>query len=359
MLLQGLFVPLTCPFYRDGQSYLRKLEHNVRRYSLGPAAGLVALPPGGEAAGLTDAEAQQTLEAVAGTAASEKVLLAGVERSSVRSALELADGSAKANFDAILLAPPPNWSRLVHGSDGSEILLFYQAIADASPLPVVLWNDPAASALRLPFDVLVELAHTANVIGLIDGALTTESLRALQTATADVHREVSVTTIFDAVTKRMLAASAVPSAPAQGLVTIGAPAQAPTAVETPPALTVPTLKTRSRTVGFQVLTAGPAHAAVPLLAAGVAGAMPPLAACAPQGCFEVYAAWKDGDATLASERAQRLTAAETLMDGLGPAGIKYGCDWNGFYGGQPRLPRLSLTAEKRAAVERALGEIRN
>ena len=52
MLIDGIHVPLTSPFYRDGRSYLRKLEHNVARYSLTPVAGLVALSS--EGAGLSD-----------------------------------------------------------------------------------------------------------------------------------------------------------------------------------------------------------------------------------------------------------------------------------------------------------------
>ena len=358
MLLQGLFVPLTCPFYRDGGSYLRKIEHNVRRYSLGPASGLVALPPGGEASGLTDAETHDLLKAVAETAGKEKVLVAGVERSSVKAALELAEIAAAAEFDAILLSPPVNWSRLIQGADGSEVLLYYQAVADASPLPVVLWNDASAAALRLPADALIELAHTPNIIGLIDGALTVETLRALQEATADVKREVVTTTVFEAVTRRMMTASLAPVSAPQTLVTIGAPAGG-TPVELPTVPSGSTLKTRTRTLGFQVLSAGPAHGMLPLLIAGAAGVMPSLAACAPQGCHEVYAAWKDGDERLSAERSQRLSAADDLMGKLGPAGIKYGCDWNGYFGGQPRLPRVSLTAEQRMGVERALGEVRN
>jgi 4-hydroxy-2-oxoglutarate aldolase len=39
--------------------------------------------------------------------------------------------------------------------------------------------------------------------------------------------------------------------------------------------------------------------------------------------------------------------------------VKYGCDLNGYYGGAPRLPRLPLTAEAKAQVERALAGLRN
>jgi len=59
MLIDGIHIPLTVPFYRDGNSYLRKLEHNAGRYSLTPAAGLVVLGPGSEASALSDEETNE------------------------------------------------------------------------------------------------------------------------------------------------------------------------------------------------------------------------------------------------------------------------------------------------------------
>ena len=87
--------------------------------------------------------------------------------------------------------------------------------------------------------------------------------------------------------------------------------------------------------------------------------MPALAACAPQSCFEAYAAWKDGDEALAAERASRLQPADLILAELGPAAVKHGCDWNGYYGGSLRLPWLSLKAAQKAEVVRALGDVRN
>ena len=358
MLLQGLFVPLTCPFDRDGQSYLHKLEHNLRRYSLGPAAGFVALPPNGEAAALTDTEAHAFLHTVAESSGKEKVLIAGIERGSVHAALELAAVAESAGFDAILLAPPPKWPKLIHGDDARELLLFYEVVADRSRLPVILWSDAGAPSLPLPLSVTVRLAKHPNVIGLADADLTSERLQDVLEGTGAVKRDVTVTTIFEAVTRRMLASDATPLQAGPGLVSVaslragGVPGAAVAAAS-------PALKTRTRTIGFQVLSAGAAHGMLPLLQAGSVGMMPVLAAATPQGCFEAYAAWKDGDPALSAERGARLQPADELFAELGPAGVKYGCDWNGYFGGQPRLPRLALTADQRTAVEQALGEVRN
>ncbi len=366
VLLQGLYVPLSCPFYRDGGLYLRKLEHNVARYSLSPAAGLVALPPAGEAGALTDAEAGSFLEAVGQTAGKEKVLVAGVERASVYAAVQLAQIAERAGFDAILLAPPPDWARLVRDEDARELVMFYEAVAEQSPLPVVFWSDAKPPYLQLPTNLLARLARHPNVLGVLDADLTEARLAAIRAATVDVRRDVTVTTIFEAVTRRMLKPEPEVASASSGFVTLESLSSAGAGVTAatlpaplagpPPA---PALKTRTRTVGFQVLSGASAHSMVPLLAAGASGACPALAACAPQGCFEAYAAWKDGNPALAEERAGRLIMADEVVDRLGPAAIKAGCDFNGYYGGQPRLPRLPLTGEHRAEMERVLALIRN
>jgi 4-hydroxy-2-oxoglutarate aldolase len=61
MLLNGIFPPITTPFYPDGKVYFKKIEHNVERYSKTPAAGLVVLGSTGEAVMLSDDERRKVL----------------------------------------------------------------------------------------------------------------------------------------------------------------------------------------------------------------------------------------------------------------------------------------------------------
>jgi hypothetical protein len=173
-------------------------------------------------------------------------------------------------------------------------------------------------------------------------------------ATRGVKREVTVTTVFAAVTGRMLEVSGEGEATfvaAEALSSGGA-----SVAVAPPK---PGLKTRTKTVGFQVIDAGAASVSMDLLEAGVQGVVPELAGCAPQGCHEVWAAFKDGDPKLARLKAERLREADAVMSELEVAGGKYACDLNGYFGGAPRLPRVGLTAEEKARVEKALREVRN
>ncbi len=118
-------------------------------------------------------------------------------------------------------------------------------------------------------------------------------------------------------------------------------------------------KTRTKALGFQML-AGDTAGMLEGLRGGAVGAMPAFAASAPQACYEVLAAWKDGDEGLALEKQVRLRdVAQRVEEELGVAGIKFGCDLNGYFGGRPRLPLLPLTGEERAEIEALMQGLRN
>src|SRR6266702_1910547 len=106
MLLHGIFPPITTPFYPDGRVYLKKLEHNVERYSKTPIAGIVVLGSTGEAVMLSDEERREVLRVTAEVASPEKVLIAGTGAESVIETLRLTEIAAKFNYDVALLRTP-------------------------------------------------------------------------------------------------------------------------------------------------------------------------------------------------------------------------------------------------------------
>jgi 4-hydroxy-2-oxoglutarate aldolase len=180
MLLDGLYLPLATPFYPDGRVYLRKLEHNAARYSLTHASGLIVLGPSSEAEGLTDAEAVDVMQAAAGATQPQKVLIAGITRDSVHATLLRAQQAAAAGFDAVLLGVPQSWARLAGststGSAGDPwqspaLLTFFRAVADRSPLPVLLWSGNELPSPEIPVAVVAELARHPNIQGMLDAGL--------------------------------------------------------------------------------------------------------------------------------------------------------------------------------------------
>jgi 4-hydroxy-2-oxoglutarate aldolase len=348
MLLEGLFLPLTTPFYLDGRLNLRKLEHNVDRYSRTPAAGLAVLSAYGDPTLVTDEETREALKSAIEFATPEKVMLAGIARDSVFAAAELAGYAAGLGYDAVLVGPPSILRRGSGEDHRQSLLIYFQSLADQSPLPLVLTSEGV-----LPVEVIVELAGHGNVLGVVedDAARVTQ----IKAGTAHVKHEVVVTNVFAAVTKRMLAQRDTQAG--STFVAMEALTGATTALAVAPPKTA--LKTRTKVKGFQVL-AGTTDSMLNGLRAGADGAMPAFAACAPQASYEVLAAWKDGDEPLAEEKQAHIQAAAERIEGqLGSAGVRYGCDLNGYFGGRPRLPLLPVNGEERAEIEALMRTIRN
>jgi 4-hydroxy-2-oxoglutarate aldolase len=354
MLLEGLQLPLTTPFYSDGRLNPLKLEHNADRYSKTPAAGLVVLSDSGEPTMLSEEETRLTLRSVVDAAAPEKVLMAGVSRDSVVGTLDMADCAARFGYDAVLVKLPSVLRASGRGERTLEALTYFQMIADRSALPVVLDSSAAVRGGMLPVEVVIELARHPGVIGLIDAGGSRERVERLRAETAAVKRHVNVTMVFAAVTGRM---QALGDSEGGGLISATMLTDGGAGLAVAPSKIG--VKARSKSVGFQIL-AGGTDGMLEGLRAGMVGAMPAFAASAPQACYEVLAAWKDGDEGLAEEKQVRLRdVAKRVEEELGVAGIKFGCDLNGYFGGVPRMPLLPLTGEDRAEVEALMRGLRN
>jgi 4-hydroxy-2-oxoglutarate aldolase len=351
MLIEGILAAVPTPFYPDERIYFRKLEANVAHYSRSLLSGLLLLGSTGEAVALDDAESRDVLRAAAEAAAPEKVLIAGVGRESVKATVELAEAAAQFHYDAILVRTPTYYASQI---SPAAVLHYFHSVADRSPLPMLLYNIPRCAPYDIPVELIGELAAHPNIIGIKDSSGNLPRIGATVEATRNaVRRTVTVTPIFEAVTGRMLSAK-----PERGnsFVSAGELAGGVALASAPP---VAPIKTRTREVGFQVLT-GSASIVVEALEAGASGAILGFAACAPQACQEVYLAWKDHDLKLAAEKQLRIAGPGQRIAGqLGIAGIKYACDFNGYYGGRARAPLLPVTAEEKAEIEGLLAGIRN
>jgi 4-hydroxy-2-oxoglutarate aldolase len=353
MLLEGIFVATTTPFYPDERVYFRKLEHNMERYSRSLLAGMVVLGSTGEAVSLNDAESRDVLRVAAEATAPDKVLIAGVGRESVKGTVELAEAAAGFNYDAVLVKPPSYYRARM--ADPAAVLHYFRSIADRSPLPVILYNIPQNVPCEIPVAMVADLAQHPNIIGIKDSQGALDRVSATVEATRNApRRSVTVTPVFEAVTARMLAQK---HAPAEGMfVPAGDLAGGAALAIAPPA---PAMKIRTKEVGFQTLM-GSGTGVFPALQAGACGAVLAFAACAPQACCEIYIAWKEHDLKLAEEKQQRIVdAVKRICVGMGISGLKYACDFNGYYGGQTRSPLLPIDAQQKAEVERLLAEIRN
>jgi 4-hydroxy-2-oxoglutarate aldolase len=361
MLLQGIFPPITTPFYPDEKVYFKKLEHNVEHYSKTPAAGLVVLGSTGEAIMLSDEERRSVLKTAREAAAPEKVLIAGTGVESAVETLRLTEYAAAVGYDVAMVRTPNFYKTQMKALN---TLAFYRTIADRSPIPVIIYNFPQVTGYDVPAELVIELADHPNIIGIKESGGDVEKISRMVAGTRHVKRSSTVGETFAAVTPRMLKASmANEKADISGgeLVTIAAASNAPQVAQSssPAVSVVAGLKTRQKEVGFQVLV-GAAQKLEPSLQAGAAGAILAFADAAPTACYEIYAAWKEGDHELARLKQERVAkAAQRVVGELGVAGMKHAMDLNGYYGGPVRLPLLPLTGDLKAEITLLMTDLRN
>jgi dihydrodipicolinate synthase/N-acetylneuraminate lyase len=348
MLLEGIFAAVPTPFYPDEKVYFRKLEANIARYSRTMLSGMLLLGSMGEAPELDDGESREVLRVAAEAAAPEKVLIAGIGRESVKATVALAEAAAEFRYDAVLLRTPTYYARQM---TAEAVLHYYRSVADRSPLPVILYNIPQCVSYDIPVELVAELASHPNIFGIKDSSGSVERIRTLVDATsAAPRRTVTVTPVFEAVTGRMLSPT---TGNGGALISAGDLTGGAAVAAAPP------IKTRTKEIGFQVLT-GSAGTLLESLEAGASGGILGFAACAPQACQEVYLAWKDHDLKLAKEKQERISGPNQRIVGqMGIAGVKHACDFNGYYGGRARAPLLPVTAVEKEEIEGLLTEIRN
>jgi 4-hydroxy-2-oxoglutarate aldolase len=399
MLLHGIFPPITTPFYPDGRVYLKKLEHNVERYSKTPVAGIVVLGSTGEAIMLSDEERRVVLKTAREACAPHKVLIAGTGAESAMETLSLTAYAAELGYDVALVRTPFYYRKQMQPPN---ILAFYRTVADRSPIPIMIYSVPVFTNYDIPAELVSELAEHPNIIGIKESGGDVEKVRRMVEGTRHIKRTATVTDTFAAVTPRMLKAAEaepgngngdlVPVATLAGEVSSKAvasdahvgtgaharPAEHSSAAKssersvdmerrasrpsTPSSSAITAIggiKTRQKEVGFQVLV-GAAQKLHPSLEAGAVGAILAFACPAPTACYEIYAAWKEGDAELAQLKQNKIsTAAVQVGSELGIPALKYAMDLNGYYGGPPRLPLLPLTTDRKAEVEQLMADIRN
>ena len=354
MLLQGIFPPITTPFYPDGNVYFKKIEHNGERYSKTPAAGLVVLGSTGEAVMLSDDERREVLKVAREATAPNKVLIAGTGIESAIETLRLTEYAAELGYDAALVRTPHFYKRAMQPAN---LLAFYRTVADRSPLPVLIYNVPPFTGYDMPAELVIELAGHPNIIGIKESGGDVEKVRRMVEGTRHIKRAATVTETFEAVTPRMLKTSS--GGNGQGGELVQVAGLAGSKPSSSAVNVVGGIKTRQKEVGFQVL-AGLAQKLEPSLQAGAVGGVLAFADVAPTACYEIYAAWKEGDAGLARLKQERITSvAQRVGSELGIPGMKYGMDLNGYYGGPARLPLLPLSADLKHEVEQLLADVRN
>lgn len=167
MILQGMFAPIPTPFEDSGKIHFGALEENIRHWSNTSLDGLVIAGSNGEWPLLSFSEKLELFKASVRFSGNALTIIAGTHCASTEETIKLSTAAAEAGCDAVLVLPPHYYK----GQNTPGVIMnYFSRVADASPIPVVLYNMPANTGWNLDWRMASELSRHENIIGIKDSS---------------------------------------------------------------------------------------------------------------------------------------------------------------------------------------------
>jgi 4-hydroxy-2-oxoglutarate aldolase len=287
--LVGIYPPVPTFFDDKGDLDLPTLQRHIRRLTMPETswvAGIVALGSNGEAAHLDDHERDMVIRAIREATPPDVPVLAGASAQSTRGTIALCEAAARAGAAAALILPPSYFRAQM---TQEALVCHYHAVADASSVPVVVYNMPGATGgTDLDAATVLAIAEHPRVLGVKDSAGNVTKL-------ADIIGRVRP--------------------------------------------------------DFRVL-AGSAGFLLPSLVVGATGAVAALANILPEQCHRLMTLFQQGRYDEARILQAKLIPINTAVTGgYGVPGLKVGLELTAGYGGAPRSPLLPLGERERAHLK--------
>ena len=289
--VRGIFAPIATAFDASGEVDYSTFAENTVAFGATKLSGLVVLGSNGEFTLLSHEEKVKLVETAKNHLPAEKMVIAGTGCESFRETLQLTKECAAVGADVALVVTPNYYKK-----DMNEAALgnFYTMLADASPIPVMIYNMPGNSGVNVPSSLTLKLAAHPNITGIKDSG----------------GNIVQISEVL---------------------------AKAPE--------------------GFSVFAGSGSYLLATLLLGGVGGTLA-VANVVPDYCAEIQENFEKGDLEKARKMQLALlplNAAVTSRFGIG--GMKAAMDMVGFKGGLPRLPILPAGEETRKEIARILREL--
>ncbi len=277
--------------FRDGEVDASAIRFNVERWMRAGLGGIVALGTNGESALLDDDESDLVLSATRDVVPRDRVVIAGTGRESTRATIAASKRAAALGADAVLVRTPSFFKNLC---TQALLIRHYSAVADESPVPVLLYNFPGSTGVAFTPETVATLAEHRNIAGMKESGTDAAAFAAF----------------VDAAPER-----------------------------------------------FSML-AGTGTVFYSDLCLGAAGGILAIAAVEPELCLRLFAAAKDGKHADARRfQALMAPLARMVTSGYGVPGLKAALDLTGYKGGDPRAPLAPATPEAREQIRAELARV--
>ena len=287
--LNGIFPPITTPFVDDNVAY-DKLASNIEKWGQTGLKGFVVLGSNGEYVSLSEEEKRKVVETVVQAAPDHMSIIAGTGCESTRETIRLtADCAALGAHAALVVTPHYFGGRMTEAA----LARHYTAIADNSPIPVVLYNVPKFTHVNLGVNIVARLSQHPNIIGIKDS---TGNVIQLGEFMPRVESDFSV-------------------------------------------------------------LVGTAGALFGGLSLGCTGGVLALANVAPDECVRIHELVQKGDYNAAQQLQLRMIPVNQAVTAIyGVAGLKTALELRGYFGGEPRAPLMPSSGDEKSAIVNILKE---
>jgi 4-hydroxy-2-oxoglutarate aldolase len=288
--LQGIFLPVVTPFNRRGDIDEKRFEENLGKYTRIGLGGVVVSGSTGEMPYLAAAERLRLVELARRILRPPELLISASGFESTRKTLRVSREAMARGADAVLIITPNYFKSRM---DSPTLVAHYRSLADHLPRPVIVYNIPQFTGVRMEPRAIAALARHPNIIGMKESSGDLAYLRALL---------------------------------------------------------------RSVPQKFRILT-GAGQIILDALKAGAAGGILGQANFAPDLCIGLYEAFCHKRLKLSRELQQRLLPlVQKISVAHGVPGIKAAAELRGYAGGNPRPPLLPVSAATRRGIRATLRE---
>ena len=286
----GVFAPVATIFDDDGELDLAAYQANMEQYAGSPLDGVVIMGSNGEYVLLDEDEKLRLIAAGVDAIGGRKTVMAGTGVESTRGTIALTKRAAALGIDYALIITPHYYKPRY---DRPAYLAHYLAIAEASPVPIIIYVMTAYTGVDPTSDLVSELSAHPNIVAIKDSG-----------GNAPKVGELVANAAHD----------------------------------------------------FAVL-AGSASFLYPALCLGATGGILALANVAPGACKEIERAFRAGEHARARALQLRLLRPNAAVTSrFGVAGLKVALETVGLAGGLPRPPLRPLAAADAAMVRQTLHE---
>lgn len=284
-----MLLPITTPFHSDGAVDVPGLRVNIRKWNNTGIAGYVVLGSTGERVNLCKDEQLEVIATAREEVPADRLFIAGVGQQSTRGTIQEIEKLARAVAVDAVLVITPHFYRPAITQDA--LVTHYVAVADASPVPLILYSMPALTGIKIEPAAAADLSKHPKINGIKDSS---NDMAALQ-ETIKLARD-----------------------------------------------------------DFAVIT-GNGTVLSEALSSGACGGILAVGCVAPDLCLEIFRAVKSGEHERCKRLQDALTplaAAVTTRFGIG--GLKAALDMLGYVGGHVRAPLRGPSDEARAEISRCL-----